>query len=195
MEHGRAWIGTPTTVPEGCTVLALSDFAIRSAESVVVTNGMTVFGSVGRGFFHGGISPQEALVPVVVFELATPEPVSTDYLSVKVSVPGGKISAEAFSIRVGVAGSLFASDVTVRITAAEAGGDQVARLVPGESVDANTGTVQLDPSEEAILTFLVTENLDKGAVVDVSVLDASTGRRLASARATIVKDLRPEEEW
>lgn len=195
MEHGRAWIGTPTTVPEGCTVLALADFSVRSAESVVVPNGMTVFGRAGGGFFHGGISPQEALVPVVVLELAPPELAATDYMSVTVSVPGGKISAEAFSIRVGLAGSLFASEVAVRITAADAGGDQVARLVPGESVDAHTGTVQLDPTDDAILTFLVTQNLDKGSAVDVSVLDATTGRRLATARATIVKDLRPEEEW
>lgn len=194
-EHGRAWIGTPTTVPDGCTVLALSDFSIRSAESIVLPNGMTVFGAAGGGFFHGGISPQEAVVPVVVLELAQPGLAPTEYVAVNVSVPGGKISAEAFSIRVGLAGSLFASEVAVRITAADTGGGQVARLVPGESVDPHTGTVQLDPSEEAILTFLVTRNLDKGSRVDVSVLDAANGRRLATARATIVKDLRPEEEW
>lgn len=194
-EHGRAWVGTPTVVPEHCTVLALSDFSIRSSESLVVPNGMTVFGSVGGTFFHGGISPQEALIPVVSLELALPVRSSVEYLAVKVSVPGGKISAEAFSIRVGLAGSLFASEVAVRITAADAGGDQVARLVASPSVDSHTGTVSLDPSEETILTFLVTEDLDKGSVVEVSVLDAATGRRLATARATIVKDLRPEEEW
>lgn len=195
VEHGRVWIGTPATVPEGSTVLALSDFSIRSPESIVVPNGMTVFGGVGGGFFHGGISPQEALVPVVVLELTRPEPASREFMSVKVSVPGDKISAEAFSIRVGLGSSLFASDVTVRIAAADDGGAQVARLVPGDAVDAHTGTVRLDPSEEAILTFLVTQNLDKGSAVDVSVLDAATGRRLATTRATIVKDLRPEEEW
>jgi len=195
MEHGRAWIGTPASVPEGSTVVALADFSVASAESLVVPDGMTVFGGGGGGFFHGGISPQEAVVPVVVLELAPPELAATEYTSVNLAIPGGKISAEAFSIRVGLAGSLFASEVAVRITAADAGGDQVARLVPGESVDPHTGTVQLDPSEEAILTFLVTQNLDKGSAVDVSVLDAATGRRLAAARATIVKDLRPEEEW
>jgi len=195
MEHGRSWIGTPATVPEGCTVVALADFSVASAESLVVPDGMTVFGGGGGGFFHGGISPQEAVVPVVVLELAPPEPAGTEYTSVNLAIPGGKISAEAFSIRISLAGSLFASEVAVRITAADAGGDQVARLVPGESVDPQTGTVQLDPSEEAILTFLVTQNLDKGSAVDVSVLDAATGRRLAAARATIVKDLRPEEEW
>ena len=176
-------------------MLPLADFSIHSAESIVVPNGMTVFGGSGAGFFHGGISPQEALVPVVVLQIAAPEPVQTDYMSVTVSVPGGRISAEAFSIRVGIGGSLFASEVAVRITAADSGGGQVARLVPGESVDAHAGTVQLDPSREAILTFLVTQNLDKGSAVDVSVLGAASGRRLATVRATVAKDLRPEEEW
>jgi hypothetical protein len=195
IEHGRAWIGTPATVPEGCKVLPLADFSIRSAESLVLPDAMTVFGNAGGGFFHGGISPQEALVPVVVLHLAQPERSTAEYLTVKLSVPGGKISAEAFSIRIGLAGTLFASEVAVRITAADVSGEPVARLMPGDSVDARTGTVQLDPSEEAILTFLVTQNLDKGSAIEVTVLDAVTGRKLADARATIAKDLRPEEAW
>jgi hypothetical protein len=67
--------------------------------------------------------------------------------------------------------------------------------VPGESVDARTGTVHLDATSDAILTFLLTRNLDKGSIVKVAVLDATTGRPLAAARATIARDLRPEEQW
>lgn len=195
VEHGRAWVGSPSTVPDGCTVLPLSDLSIRSSASIVVPDGMTVFGRSGSAFFHGGISPQEIVVPVVLLE---PRPVSTALVEreVQVTVPGGRISAQAFSISVALAGSLLSSEVTVRITAAGPGTGQVARLVPGESVDPNTGTVRLDPTEEAtILTFLVTENVDKDSNVDVAVLDASTGRELASTRVTVVRDLRPQEEW
>ncbi len=195
VEHGRAWIGRPATVPEGCTALALADFGVTSAESIVVPDGMTVFGSAGAGFFHGGISPQEALVPVLVADLEVAARRASELPSVKVEVTGGRISAEAFSIRVSLAGSLFASDVAVRITAADKAGEQVARLVPGESVDTRTGTVHLDTTSDAILTFIVTRNLDKGAAVEVAVLDATTGRPLATARATIARDLRPEEQW
>ncbi|MGI8685094.1 MAG: PglZ domain-containing protein, partial [Acidimicrobiales bacterium] len=195
VEHGRVWIGRPATVPEGCTALPLSDFGVRSAESIVVPGGMTVFAGAGESFFHGGISPQEAVVPVVVVELAPAGRTTGDLLAVSVEVPGGRVSAEAFSIRVVMAGSLFAPDVAVRITAAGRTGEPVARLVPGEAVDPQTGTVRLDPAVDALLTFLVTRNLDKGEAVEVAVLDASTGRRLAHTRATVARDLRPEEEW
>ena len=90
---------------------------------------------------------------------------------------------------------MFATDVAVRITAANDAGQQVARLVPGESVDPHTGTVRLDPGAEAILTFLVTENLDKGEAVQIAVLDAATGRQLTTAEATVARNLRPEEDW
>ncbi|MGH9226489.1 MAG: PglZ domain-containing protein [Acidimicrobiales bacterium] len=195
VEHGRVWIGRPATVPEGCTAIALSDFGVRSAESIVVAGGMTVFAGAGESFFHGGIAPQEAVVPVVVVDLAPAGRSTSDLLTVSVEVPGGRVSAEAFSIRVGLAGSLFASDVTVRITAAGQTGEPVARLVPGEAVDPQAGTVRLDPATDALLTFLVTRNLDKGDVVAVAVLDATTGRPLADTRATVARDLRPEEDW
>ncbi|MGH9154552.1 MAG: PglZ domain-containing protein [Acidimicrobiales bacterium] len=195
VEHGRVWVGRPATIPEGCSALPLSDFGVQSADSIVVPGGMTVFAGVGESFFHGGISPQEAVVPVVVVELAPAGRASGDLLAVSVEVPGGKVSAEAFSIRVAMAGSLFASDVAVRITAAGRTGDPVARLVPGEAVDPQTGTVRLDPAADALLTFLVTSNLDKGEAVEVAVLDASTGRRLAHTSAKVARDLRPEEEW
>lgn len=195
VEHGRVWIGRPATVPNGCTSLPLSAFGVRSEECIVVADGMTVFAGSGESFFHGGISPQEAVVPVVVVDMERSAQSTAGLLTVSVEVPGGKVSAEAFSIRVNLAGSLFASEVAVRITAAGKAGDPVARLVPGEAVDPTTGTVRLDPSTDALLTFLVTRDLDKGDAVEVAVVDAITGRRLAHTRATVARDLRPEEEW
>ena len=193
--HGRAWIGRAATVPGGCTALTLADFGVDSSEQLIVPDGMTVFGSAGAGFFHGGISPQEALIPVVVVDAVATNPAAADLLSVDIEVPGGRVSAEAFSTKITLGGSLFATDVAVRITAANDAGQQVARLVPGESVDPHTGTVRLDPGAEAILTFLVTENLDKGEAVQIAVLDAATGRQLTTAEATVARNLRPEEDW
>lgn len=195
VEHGRAWIGRPASVAEGCTVLALAEFGIDSAESIVLPDGLTVLGAAGSGFLHGGVSPQELLVPVVVLEFPEPSHSTSEHVRVTVSVPGARISAEAFSVRVDMPESLFSADVDVRITAAAADGTQVARLMPGDAVDGWTGTVRLDPSTETILTFLVTDNLDRGSEVEVSVLDARTGRLLASTRAQIARNLRPQEDW
>lgn len=193
--HGRAWIGRPATVPEGCTALALADFGVDSEERLIVTDGMTVFGAAGAGFFHGGISPQEALVPVLVVDATGEERGTADLVEVEIEIPGGKVSAEAFSTKIALGASLFTADVAVRITAADSNGAKVARLVPGESVDPHTGTVHLDPGSETILTFLVTEALDKGQPVQVVVLDAGTGRQLGATTAIVARDLRPEEKW
>jgi hypothetical protein len=193
--HGRAWVGRPATLPEGCTALALADLGIDSQEQLVVTDGMTVFGSAGAGFFHGGISPQEALVPVVVIDATGAGAGATDLLAIDIGVPGGRISAEAFSTRISLGGSLFATDLALRVTATGEADHQLARLVPGEAVDPHTGTVHLDPGTEAILTFLITENVDKGQVVQIAVLDAATGRQIATNHATVARDLRPEDDW
>ncbi len=195
VEHGRAWIGRPAAVPDGCTAVALADFGVRSEEQIVVPDGMTVFGASGESFFHGGISPQEALVPVIDVDLERASKRASELPGVAVEVPGGRVSAEAFSVRVTLAGSLFATETAVRVTALSATGDTVARLVPGEAVDPATGTVRLDPSVDATLTFLVSGNLDKGDAVEVAVIDAATGRPLARTRATVARALRPEEEW
>lgn len=195
VEHGRAWIGRPGGVPDGCTALALADLGVRSEEQIVVPGGMTVFGASGESFFHGGISPQEVLIPVIDVDLERASQRASELPSVSVEVPGGKVSAEAFSVRVTLAGSLFTSETAVRVTASSATGATVARLVPGEAIDPATGTVRLDPSADAVLTFLVSGNLDKGSTVEVAVVDATTGRPLARTRATVARDLRPEEEW
>jgi len=193
--HGRAWVGQPAIVPDGCSSLPLSDFGVESADSIVLPDGMTVFGAAGAGFFHGGISPQEAVIPVVAIDASPAGGSAADLLSVAVEVPGGRISAEAFSAKVTLAGSLFAADVAIRITAADDTGRQVARLVPSDAVDARTGTVRLDPGTDAILTFLVSEALDKDRRVEVAVLDARSGRRLSVTTAVVARELRPEEGW
>ncbi|MGQ0678939.1 MAG: PglZ domain-containing protein [Actinomycetota bacterium] len=195
VEHGRAWVGQLATVPDGCTALTLADFGVLSSDSLVVPDGMTVFGSSGAGFFHGGISPQEAIVPVIVVDLENSDRPGSEFLTVQVEIPGGKVAAEAFSARVSLAGSLFALDVSVRITATYPSGETVARLVPGGAVDPHTGTVRLDPNADSILTFLVSRDLNKGQTLDVNVIDASNGRRLALAQATVARDLRPEGDW
>lgn len=192
--HGRAWVGRPSSVPDGCSSLALGDFGIDSSDQLVVTGGMSVFGSSGSAFFHGGISPQEMVIPVVTIEAAAEER-RVEPAAVEVAVPGGKVSAEAFSAAISLGSSLFSKEMAVRTTVTDEAGVQVARLMPSAGVDPESGLVQLEPGSDAIVTYLVTENVDRGRTVQVAVVDATSGRLLASTNVTVTKDLRPQEEW
>ena len=68
-----------------------------------------------KQFFHGGLSPQELVVPVIVVD-TEPAP-APKKLQVDVSIAGGRITTGAFAATVGFTGDLFTSEITVRVVA------------------------------------------------------------------------------
>jgi hypothetical protein len=145
----------------------------------------------GRQFFHGGLSPQELVVPVVVVDLApAAEP---QKLRVDVSVAGGRITTGVFAATLGFDGDLFTNQVTVRVVAAGEGAP-VARVVSGDGYDPDTGTVAVARGQPAVLTFQVTDNLPAGTEVDLQVLDARTGRKLAASSVAVAAPIVVEDD-
>ncbi|MCQ3808550.1 MAG: PglZ domain-containing protein, partial [Acidimicrobiia bacterium] len=75
--HRRAWIGTGGTATDSTVKVPLSDFGIGGGLDIITPRGLGVFvAGGGLQFFHGGLSPQELVVPVitVVSEEPTAEP-------------------------------------------------------------------------------------------------------------------------
>jgi hypothetical protein len=131
-----------------------------------------------RQFFHGGLSPQELVVPVLVAEtrLAT-EPAGR---SVRIEVAGNKLTTGVFSATLELQPDLFASEADVRVQVRRPGGaEPIARAVAGDGYDAETGTVRLG-ERPAVLTFRLTANLERGEEVEVTVVDARTDRPLGA---------------
>lgn len=193
--HRRGWVGKGASTTESTLRVSLASTGVPSDVDLIVPRGLAVFRAGGsKQFFHGGLSPPELVVPVIVVD--TEPALAPKQLQVDVSVAGGRITTGAFAATVGFAGDLFTSEITVRVVAKGAkGSDVVARVVSGDGYDAATGSVALRADGPSpVLTFQVTANLERDTTVEIEVLDARTGVRLGGAEANVSAKIVVEDE-
>lgn len=193
--HSRCWVGTGGVTPPGTVRLAMSDVGAGGGLDLVVPDGVAVFPLPGtRQFFHGGLSPQELVVPVITMALAAPD-AAVLAPSVAITVAGRGITTGVFAATLTFAGSIFASEVVVRVMARTPSGTApAARLVAGDGFDAKTGTVTVT-IEPAVLTFQVTANLERATPVELTVLDATSGFALATLKVPVAAPVIVEDGW
>lgn len=193
--HMRCWVGRGGVTPDGAVRLPLAAAGIGGGLDLMVPEGLAVFPSHGsRQFFHGGLSPQELLVPVLVLDLEeSPTPAVAPQL--RIAVAGRGITTGAFVATITFTGSLFASEVAVRVMARSGSGNaQVARLVAGDGYDP-VGRVVTVSSDPAALAFQLIVPLAKGSSVDVVVLDVGTGLELTRVAVPVLSSIAVEEDW
>ena len=188
----RVFVGRGGVSNQATVRVPLSACGVASELDIVVPRGLAVFKAGGsRQFFHGGLSPQELLVPVIVVDLAkAPEP---QKLNVAVTVAGDRITTGVFSATLALADNLLFGEVVVRVIAADQAGTQVARVVSGERHDPETGTVTVTTDAPSVLTFQVTANLAAGDEVTLDLLDARTGRKLAASTVAVAAPISVED--
>ena len=64
--HRRVWIGVGGTATDATVKVPIASFGIPSDLDLIIPKGLGVFRTGGGlQFFHGGLSPQELIVPVV----------------------------------------------------------------------------------------------------------------------------------
>ena len=192
--HRRGWVGRGAITPPNTIRLRLADAGERSDLDLIAPRGLAVFAAGGdKRFFHGGLSPQELLVPVIVAEpkMAT----APQKLKVTVSVAGNKVTTGVFSVSAVFEPDLFNAERVARVVALRVSDKAVvARVVAGDGFDPEAGTVILAADAVAILTFQVVANLEGGDEVEVQVLDAGTDRLLARSVAQVTAAVRVEED-
>lgn len=177
--HRRAWIGTGGTATDATVKVPLSDFGIGGGLDIIAPRGLGVFvAGGGLQFFHGGLSPQELVVPVitVVSDEATTEP----KYEIGLSVAGGRITNGIVAVTIQMTGDLFTRESGVRVVLSQ-GGNRIARVVGGDGFDPATDTVDAAVDKSRVITLQISANLAAGSVAMLEVLDASTGIRLGDA--------------
>lgn len=189
----RVFIGHGGIPSEATVRVPLASCGVSGDLDLVVPRGLAVFrAGGGRQFFHGGLSPQELIVPVIVAEL-TPAP-ERSHLKVDIAVAGKRITTGVFSATLRFDDNLFTNQVTVRVVAGSAGAPVVARVVAGDGYDPDTGSVTVGAGTSSVLTFQVTENLVVGTKVDLQVIDGRTGLALASAPVHVAASVTVKDE-
>jgi len=193
--HRRGWVGKGASTTESTLRVPLASTGVPSDVDLIVPRGLAVFRTGGsKQFFHGGLSPQELVVPVIVVDTEPAQ--APKQLQVDVSVAGGRITTGAFAATVSFTGDLFTSEITVRVIAKGAkGSGVVARVVSGDGYDPATGSVALRADgPPPVLTFQVTSNLERDTTVEIEVLDARTGIRLGGVEANVPAKIVVEDE-
>jgi hypothetical protein len=182
--HRRAWIGRGGIDHHSVLRVPLASTGVTSDLDILVPRSLALFKAGGsKQFFHGGLSPQELVIPVVVAELAAPDDPGS--IRVDVDVVGDSISTAMFAATVGFSGNLFTTSVVVRAIARRGRESVVAQVVNGDGFDPSSGTIEIPASNEVRLMFQVTRRLDPNDRVEVQVLDARTDAILGKATVAV----------
>jgi hypothetical protein len=186
--HRRVWVGVGGVSEPSYLRTSLASLGVDSEFDIATPWTFAVFKvkGGGRAYFHGGLSPQELIVPVVVLHSAVkPSPPSTGIQWML--VPGtAKLTTRFFSVQIaGSQSSLFGIEPPkVRI---ELRANKKPVSIPVSAsygFEDATGEVKLKAAEDDnkriepnTVTVMLTEEISQ-KTVGVHLLDATTGAEL-----------------
>lgn len=189
--HKRVWLGVGGTSDASYLRTSLASLGVESELDIATPWRFSVFrqkGKVARAYFHGGLSPQELIIPVVAMtpkaEALVGPPTGIDW-SLK---PGSeKLVTRFFSVQIsGVSTGLFELEPPKVRVEIRARGKCVSRPVSASYGFENaTGEVELRQSDEdakKIEPNTVTVQIDEGTThktVGLHLMDATSGAELA----------------
>jgi hypothetical protein len=158
---------------------------MRGDLDLIVPRGLAAFAVPGgRRFYHGGLSPQELLIPVLTVRQEVQE--GPGKIKVVLSITGNRIVTGTFSAVVSFQPDLFNPELPVRVVARNRQGQEVARVRSGDGYDEQSGVVTLRGKDPQTLRLLVTRTLAKGDKVLLEAHDTQTDRLLGRSEAAPV---------
>jgi len=189
--HRRVWVGVGGTSEPSYVRFPLSELGIDSEFDIAAPYTFACFKSKGgaRAYFHGGLSPQELIIPVVTMsptaQAKAGPPTGIDW-TLTAGTP--KLTTRFFSVQVAgkQSGSLFGMEAPKVRVEIRAKGKCVSRPVSASyGFEDGAGEVQLlvmeDDSkkiEPNTIAVMLVEEISK--TVSVVLLDASSGVELAT---------------
>jgi hypothetical protein len=108
--HPRVWIGQGGAAAEGYFRVKASDLGLGGSLEFAFPRGLGVFKVKGGSgsYFHGGLSPQEHVLPVLIISAKDVLPAAKSVLGVKVSMAKAKVTNRIFTVTVEAqAGGIF----------------------------------------------------------------------------------------
>ncbi len=186
-EHRRAWIGRGGTANASTVKVPLSAFGISGGLDIITPRGLGVFrAGGGLQFFHGGLSPQELIVPVITAVAAdgSPEP----QYRIELAIAGGRITTGILAVTVTMTGDLFTRESRVRVQLMQGTG-RVGVVVGGDGFDQATETIDASVDAPRVITLQITGNLASGSTATLEVIDAATGVQLAKLDVSVATNV------
>jgi hypothetical protein len=190
--HRRVWVGIGGNAEPSYLRTSLASLGVDSEFDIATPWTLAVFKTKGggRAYFHGGLSPQELIVPVVVMHPAAKPPAPSTGIQWTLTPGTAKLTTRFFSVQ--IAGSESESSLfeleppKVRIEL-RANKKCVSHPVSASyGFEDATGEVKLRFAqndkkriEPNTVTVMLTEDISQ-KTVGVYLLDATTGAELAA---------------
>lgn len=179
----RCWVGRGGFSSESYFRVKPEVFRINGDFDFAFPRNISGFKSKGGGlaFLHGGLSPQEFIIPVIEFEAEIPnaktsdkglgfsliykkEKITNRFFSVEAEFAWREILAGPETYRVGI--ELKADDISGRVILASYGFDE------------STREITLKKDEPCHITLMLPEEIKKGKI-SIHMLDVKTAKELA----------------
>ncbi len=190
--HRRVWVGVGGNAEPSYLRTSLASLGVESEFDIATPWTFAVFKSKGggRAYFHGGLSPQELIVPVVVLRSTTTPTAQTTGIQWTLTPGTSKLTTRFFSVQIAAhqsESSLFGFEPPkVRI---ELRANKKCVSLPVSAsygFEDATGEVNLKIAEDDnkriepnTVTVMLSEEISQ-KTVGVYLLDATTGVELAA---------------
>ncbi|MGO9468217.1 MAG: PglZ domain-containing protein [Isosphaeraceae bacterium] len=190
--HRRVWVGVGGTSEPSYLRTSLKALGVESDLDIATPWTLACFKSKGgaRAYFHGGLSPQELIVPVMVMT-TTAQALSRPPTGIQWTLVTGskKLSTRFFSVQIGgqISGLLVLEPPRVRVEVRAKGKCVSVPVSASYGFEQATGDVQLRCSatearqiEPNTVTLMVDVDEIGQKTVSISLLDATSGAEFAS---------------
>jgi hypothetical protein len=187
--HRRVWAGQGGAASESYLLTEVSRFGTKSDLEMAVPWNLAAFRTAGpTAYFHGGLSPQEILLPVIVVTpIAAALAKGAKKLTWEVSLGSTKVTTRFLSVRIQARSQgLFAESWPVVRVEVRVGGEVCAIPVSGSyGFQESTGAVALrsleaEPTATEVNTvaLMLTSKAPSRGTVTIHLVDAATNVEL-----------------
>ncbi len=181
--HRRYWAGYGGSSSDSFIRVSSQQLGLGSDLEFAFPNGVAGFKAKGgaRAYFHGGLSLQELIIPVISINGVGAEQSATGQHTYSVMADRSKITSRFFTVKVKYGWSGLFGEPTSRVAITVKAGKtiigRVATAVYGH--EAGTSDISLEKDKENYVTLMLEENI-KEKHITVTIADADTGKELAS---------------
>jgi hypothetical protein len=144
-------------------------------QEVCLPIGFRVF-SDGEGYFHGGLSLQEALVPVITFRASSGKTGGAVKPEVEIRYRSDRFTSRVIGLKFHLQSDIFGTPAQVRIEAYDGKGAKanlVGEAADCEARDEKTREVTLQANAETPVPVLIEPDFE-GPEVEIRVSDPTT---------------------
>ena len=172
----RCRLGSGLSGGPGTITLKASHVGIQGdVQEICLPIGFRVF-SDGEGYFHGGLSLQEALVPVIVFRAAADKQAASVSSEIDIRYRSERFTSRVIGLKFYLQSDIFGTPAQVRIEAYDGKGAKanlVGEAADCEARDEKTHEVTLKANEETPVPVLIDPDFE-GPEVEIRVSDPET---------------------